>query len=515
MSHDCHAFRDQIADFVTGILPEPDSRRLQDHLSTCAPCRDYLHALKQEDASLTEYIAGIDGDMAHRQERALQVIECSRTKEKTDTTSVWTEIMRNRYSRLATAAVILILTGISIILLDRMTSSAYALHQTVEAFKSIRFLHIVERDEAGGIENERWIEVGPDGRQVRYRQDKPPHILVIDDGESIARYHNHGNTMTIYHSPEMRYEWIRPLGRAFENLLRAGLILEEDAAYHDRVVHKVWWPAMRGVCYVDPASRLPVAIEDMELSYEEPPAGTFEIVVPQGYTIVDDTQQSDFYAAVELIQPATPLMEIVNRDEVVGLHRTGPRSYAGDLDIEITCNTDITWALSVTKTGLVQGDYSCSIDKWDMAPPGGIATVAVALTEVQAENAPRGTQVALVTLRVKPRPEPMNDARALRTLGLALYDAKRYEEALTAFERIEQQDNADQEELAMAIIWQGHMLDLLDRRDEAIGRYGRVVGMGLEGGVHQGQYDLRYEFTPYAKERMITPFTRVERLDSK
>ena len=28
MSNDCHEFRDQIADFVTGILPEPDSREV-------------------------------------------------------------------------------------------------------------------------------------------------------------------------------------------------------------------------------------------------------------------------------------------------------------------------------------------------------------------------------------------------------------------------------------------------------------------------------------------------------
>jgi hypothetical protein len=515
MSNDCHRFRDQIADFVTGVLPEPDSRQLQEHLSTCALCRDYLQALKQEDASLMEYFTGIDEDMAHRQERALQMVECPHRKEKTDPVSIWRGITKNRYSKLATAAAILVVTGISIILLDGTTSPAYAINQTVEAFKSIRFLHVVERNGADVIENERWVEVGPDGGQARYRQDKPPHIFVIDDGKSIARYHSYTNTMTIYHSREMQYEWIRPLGRAFENLLQEGMILEENAAFRGRRVHKVWWPAMRGVCYVDPQTRLPVAIEDLELSYEEPPAGTFKIVVPEGYAIVDDTQQSDFYAAVELIQPATPLMEIVNRDEVIRLHRTGPRSYVGDLDLEVTCNTDVTWTLSVTKTGVVQGDYSCSIDKWDIAPPGGVATVAVALTQVQAENTPRGTQVALVTLRVEPRPDPMNDARALRELGLALYDAKRYEEALTTFERIEQQDNADQEELAMAIIWQGHVLDLLGRRNEAIARYERVVGMGLEGGVHQGQYGLRYEFTPYAKERMTTPFTRMERLDSK
>lgn len=426
-----------------------------------------------------------------------------------------TAILRGPVAKLTSAAAAIAVIILLLMVGGRRSSPAYALSQTAEALKSIRFLHVIERDETGVVKNERWIEVGPDGRQVRYRQDKPPHLFVIDDGKSIARYHNYANTMTIYNNREMEYEWIRPLGRAFENLREEGMILEENAAYHGRRAHKVWWPAMRSVCYVDPATRLPIAIEDLELSYEEPPAGTFEIVIPEGYAVTDDTQQSDFSAAVELIQPATPLMEIVNRDDVIKLHRTGPRSYVGDLDIKITCSTDVTWGLSVAKTGAVQCDCSCSIDKWDMAPPGGMATVGVALTDVQAENAPRGTQAALVKLRVEPRPEPMSDARALRELGLALYDAKRYEEALATFERIERQDNADQEDIAIAVIWQGHMLDLLGRRAEAVARYESVVGMGLEGGVHQGQYDLRYDFTPYAKERMSTPFTRVERLDSK
>ncbi len=68
MSDKCHGFRSRITDFVTGVLPESDGRELQEHLSNCAPCRDYMQALKQEDASLAEHFAGIDEDMADRQE---------------------------------------------------------------------------------------------------------------------------------------------------------------------------------------------------------------------------------------------------------------------------------------------------------------------------------------------------------------------------------------------------------------------------------------------------------------
>lgn len=524
MSADCHKFRDQIADFVTGVLPEPDSRELQEHLSACAPCRDYLQALRQEDASLAEYFAGIDEDMAHRQEHALQMIECSHAKQKSNTISIWRRIMESHYSKLATAAAVFVVAVLLLMHGGRLSSPAYALSQTVEAFRSIRFLHVVHRDNARAVWDERWIENGPDGRQVRYRQNTPPHMLVIDDGQSIARFHSDAKTVTLYHDRDMQYEWIRPLGRAFANLLKEGFVLEENAVFRSRLVHKVWWPAMRSVCYVDPQTRLPLAVGGLELSYEEPPAGTFEIVVPEGYAIVDDAQHGDCYAAIEVIQPATPLMQIVNRDKVIGLHRTGPHSYAGDLDIRITCDTEIMWGLSMAKTGDVEAEeYACSIDRWDMAPPGGVATVGVTVKEVVAENAPKGTQVAIVKLYVEPRPEPMDDAQALRELGLALYDARRYEEALAIFERMEQQhqgclsdpDRADRENRALAIIWQAHMLDLLGRRSEAVAKYVKIVDMKPEGGVSQDDYGLRFWFTPYARERITVPFTRVERRDSE
>jgi hypothetical protein len=305
------------------------------------------------------------------------------------------------------------------------------------------------------------------------------------------------------------------LGETFENLRQRGLVLEENAAYHGRRVHKVWWPALRSVCYVDPETKLPVAIDNIELSYEEPPAGTFTIAIPDGYTLADGARESTLYATVELIQPAGTLVEIVNQDDVIRLVPTGPHSYEGDLDVKITCDTHVSWALSITAMGDVKGTYACWIDKFDLTPLGGIATVGVTLTEAEVADAPPQSKVATVHLQVTPRPDPMSDARALQTLGLALYDAKRYEEALATFERMEEQDNADQEDQAAAVIWQGHMLDLLGRREEAIARYGKVVGMGLSSALRQDPYGLHSEFTSYARERMTTPFTRVERSDDR
>jgi tetratricopeptide (TPR) repeat protein len=97
-------------------------------------------------------------------------------------------------------------------------------------------------------------------------------------------------------------------------------------------------------------------------------------------------------------------------------------------------------------------------------------------------------------------------------LGFALYDEERYEEALRAFVRLEEVsgESGDQNRQVVAIIWQGQMLDLLGRRDEAIARYQHVVDMNPEGGMRHDQYGLAYDYGPYAAERLQSPFQRVE-----
>jgi tetratricopeptide (TPR) repeat protein len=101
----------------------------------------------------------------------------------------------------------------------------------------------------------------------------------------------------------------------------------------------------------------------------------------------------------------------------------------------------------------------------------------------------------------------------LLKIGFALYDAKRYDEALGTFEKLQEVSRDNQRAQAASLIWQGHMLDLLGRRTEAVTKYQRVADMGLNSGTRQAQYGLSYEYSPYAQERVSTPFTRVENTD--
>ena len=90
---------------------------------------------------------------------------------------------------------------------------------------------------------------------------------------------------------------------------------------------------------------------------------------------------------------------------------------------------------------------------------------------------------------------------------------EQYSEALHVFEQMEKAVGSDSRFQALALIWQGHILDLSGRRKEAIVRYKKVADMNLNDQWQHSQYGLRYKLSPYAKERMASPFQRIENRD--
>lgn len=286
--NECDNIKEKIADHVSGMLSESQLQTVEQHLEECTGCREYARALKNEDGLLTEFFSKIDANMKGRQERVLKAIDHSFASEQSDSFSIWRIIMKSSITKLAAAAVIIAAVALSIIVIDKLTSDAYALDQTVKAFKNVRFIHLVRRDETAQVKDERWIELGMDGRQVRYRQDTPPYsFLVVEDGNSTAEYHHDKKTVVIYDRKDKQYQWVGNLGEFLENLLQKGKIIKENDDYYGRTAHRVWWPMAGAECFVDPKNKLPIAIGDMEMSYEQPPAGTFKIFTPQDYKVVD------------------------------------------------------------------------------------------------------------------------------------------------------------------------------------------------------------------------------------
>ena len=288
MNSECKKIRDQIADLMSGTLSEPQVQALQQHLDDCSACRDYARALKHEDELLTEFFAKIDTNMTERQEHVVQVINRSGVSEQSDKLSIGRTIMKSRITKLVAAAVIIVGVALSITVLDKLSSKAYAFEETLEAVKNVRFMHIVRRDEAGQIDDERWIEIGSDGFQVRYRQDNPPNRLIVEDGETVSVYYRDKNTIILYDPKDKQYQWIGNLGVALKELAGKGsMVIEENVDYWGRKAHLVRWLKLNMDCYIDPETKLPIGMGGYQISYENPPEGTFDIIIDSGVVVVD------------------------------------------------------------------------------------------------------------------------------------------------------------------------------------------------------------------------------------
>ena len=194
----------------------------------------------------------------------------------------------SRLMKLAAAAAIIIVALLGVRFLDKSLSTTYAFDQTVEAVKNVRFMHVVQRDETGQIEDERWIEIGPDGFQVRYRQDNPPNRLIVEDGQTVSVYYKDKNSVILYDPKDQQYQWIGNLRVALNELAgQASMVIEKNVDYWGRKAHHVRWLTLNVDCYIDPETKLPIAMAGYQISYEDPPEGMFDIVIPEGVVVVD------------------------------------------------------------------------------------------------------------------------------------------------------------------------------------------------------------------------------------
>lgn len=102
----------------------------------------------------------------------------------------------------------------------------------------------------------------------------------------------------------------------------------------------------------------------------------------------------------------------------------------------------------------------------------------------------------------------LSDSLNLLRLGFALYDVERYPDALTVFRELEKRENiAGVSVKSIALVWQGHMLDLLGRRREALAAYGQVAGQDLH--MQHDEYGIHLT-KEYIQQRIKHPFVRVE-----
>jgi hypothetical protein len=89
-------------------------------------------------------------------------------------------VMRSPITKLAAAAVVVVAVVLAIGLWDKSAPSAYALEQTIEANRGVRWLHIKNFTAGHEEPREGWIEFGEDGQARNVRASMPEWASPVD-----------------------------------------------------------------------------------------------------------------------------------------------------------------------------------------------------------------------------------------------------------------------------------------------------------------------------------------------
>ena len=122
------------------------------------------------------------------------------SRHKSQALKIWRIIMKSRRRKLVTAAVILIAVALSVTILDRLTTPAWAIEQTVEVLKGIDSLVIsgTYNYSSAPIPFKFWIRFsGDDGGSFDIRFECEKQIFVIRGKKAWAYWHDE-NVVKIY-----------------------------------------------------------------------------------------------------------------------------------------------------------------------------------------------------------------------------------------------------------------------------------------------------------------------------
>ena len=274
-----------------------------------------------------------DTTSAQMDERVLGNVLCAleeskKNKSAASKPNIRRTIMRSRITKLAAAAVIIVGVVLTVTILEKTTSTAYALEQTIQASHSVRYLHIkdfkkgmeepkefwLEFDEQGGIKNIRahmpeWESPSDGARVVIWQQGmakiwykKKKTLWTIKD----KRFADKMSAAIQLFDPKLAV----PRFSELEKLGLAKIEIEEASKETEPIIVTVTYspeckkfglPVDRIVLFVDQDTKLVIKLE----SYLLAEGGTYELI-----------DWIEFYDYNQRIDPAVFVMDDLPSDVI-------------------------------------------------------------------------------------------------------------------------------------------------------------------------------------------------------
>jgi hypothetical protein len=183
----CKNRREAIAAFILGELETLAADEIKQHIDTCQNCRSFYQAMAKEEEMIRSAFKAIDdrskaiGDnLIVEYDKVSRVRDISAEQAESQAKqlaftkpNVWRIIMKNRITKLAAAAVIIVAAVLSINVWDKTIPSAYAFEQTVEAYHTVRYIHIKDFKSGEDEPKEFWLEFDVQGQVSSVRAYMP------------------------------------------------------------------------------------------------------------------------------------------------------------------------------------------------------------------------------------------------------------------------------------------------------------------------------------------------------
>lgn len=207
--------------------------------------------------------------------------------------NIWRIIMNSKITKLATVAVVIIAVVVGVTLIDRSTTPAYAIEQTIEAMRSINSVRAYSSD------LEVLFQINPEtGQEECYRVEEG-NVLTVATPEKTYHYDKDKNVVRISDEyvigVEVRFsrfiedmaDWAQEHNRKMDHRL------EYDQELQKEVIKVHIHPAQGNsggqdpTINVDPKTKLPISFGSIRLEYNVPiPPGSFDFEIPEGAEVV-------------------------------------------------------------------------------------------------------------------------------------------------------------------------------------------------------------------------------------
>ncbi|MBW8035473.1 MAG: zf-HC2 domain-containing protein [Planctomycetes bacterium] len=291
----CTECKEKLVELIEGLLSDTQRQTVQEHLKGCQQCRGEFKELKELNERLasdgktwqqTDLEDAVFNRVIRKQHEKLKQADRIGRQFR-----IWRQIMNKPITKLATAAAIIIIVALGILLLQNSATTVYAIEQTIEAGQDVRFLHFYQSSfDSITTFKEAWLEYDDSGQIKNTRvnwYNQPSGDLVAVWKEGRTQYWvKKKNTLKFFEDEiytkkcvgfAKRYDPTRTVENMYDLEKKGDVeieIQEPDDKTSPIILTCTWLtntyltegtsPQMREIVYVDQVTKLVTLIEIYE-----------------------------------------------------------------------------------------------------------------------------------------------------------------------------------------------------------------------------------------------------------